>query len=165
MGFRLQVRRTFEEYKMRRTEMNTHERTEVRRWVEDAMTLFENGGKETALAQIADPKGRFVLGERYIYALNIDGTMLAHPIEPELTGKNLTDLKDSEGKAFIRRIVDTAKTKRYGYTDYMWHNPGSHDELHKTVFFERVDGIILCSGFYTSKEDYLDSLLKWCGPY
>jgi cytochrome c len=140
--------------------MNNHERIEVRRWVEDAITLFENTGKETALAQIADSKGQFVLGERYIYALSIDGTMLAHPIEPELTGKDLLDLRDSEGKAFVRRIVDTAKTKGYGFTDYMWRSPGSHDELHKTVFFERVDGIVFCSGFYSSKESFLDSIFK-----
>jgi len=145
--------------------MNNEERIEVRRWVQDAITLFESAGKETVLAEIADSKGRFVQGERYIFALNLSGTMLAHPMEPELTGKNVADLKDSEGKAFIRRIVDTTKSKGYGFTDYMWRSPGSDDELHKAVFFERVDGMILCSGFYTSKEDFLDSLLKWCGPY
>ncbi len=148
--------------------MNTQERLEVRRWVEDAITFFENTGKESALAEIADSKGRFVLGERYIFALNLSGTMLAHPVDTKLTGKNLMDLKDSEGKAFIRRIVDTGKAKGYGFTDYMWQSPGSHDELHKTVFFERADGMILCSGFYTSKEDFLDSIFKWCrfyGPF
>jgi cytochrome c len=140
--------------------MNNQERIEVRRWVEDAITLFEKAGKVTALAEIADSEGRFVLGERYIFALNLSGTMLAHPIEPELIGNNLMDLKDSEGKAFIQRIVDTAKTNGYGFTDYMWHNPDSDDELQKTVFFERVDGIILCSGFYSSKESFLHSIFK-----
>jgi cytochrome c len=140
--------------------MNNQERIEAREWVEEAVTLFEKAGKETALAEIADSKGRFVLDERYIYALNLNGTMLAHPIEPELTGKNMVNLKDSDGKAFIRRIIDTAKTKGYGFTDYMWRSPGSDDELHKTVFFERVDGIILCSGFYNSKEGFLDSIFK-----
>jgi cytochrome c len=150
---------------MRRSKMNNQERIEIRSWVEDAISLFENAGKENALAEITDSKGRFILGERYVYALNLSGTMLAHPIERELTGKNLMDVKDSEGKAFIRRIVDTAKTNGYGFMDYMWHSPGSEDELCKTVFFEQVDGIIFCSGFYTSKESFLDSLLKWCGPY
>ena len=145
--------------------MNNQECMEVRKWVEVAVSLFENAGKEAVLAEIADPQGRFVLNDRYIFALTPIGTMLAHPVESELTGKHLMGLKDSEGKAFIRTIVSTAKTKGYGFTDYMWRSPGSHSELHKTVFFERVDGMILCSGFYTSNEDYLDSLLKWCGPY
>ncbi len=145
--------------------MNTRERTEVRRWVQDAITLYESAGKEAVLAEIADSKSRFVLNNRYIFALNLSGTMLAHPIEPGLTGKNLIDLKDSEGRAFIQRIVDTAKAKGYGFTDYMWRNPGSDDELHKTVFFERVDGMVLCSGFYSPKEDFWDSIFKWCRFY
>ncbi len=145
--------------------MNDQERTEVRRWIEDAIALFEKAGKDNALAEIADTKGRFVLNDRYVFALSSMGTMLAHPVEPELTGKHLMGLRDSEGNAFIRRIVSTARNKGYGFTDYMWHRPGSDDELYKTVFFERVDGVILCSGFYTAQEDYLNSLLKWCGPY
>ena len=129
--------------------MDTHERIEVRRWVQDAITLYKNAGKETLLKELADPMGRFVLNESYIFALNIDGAMVAHPTEPELMGKNLMDLRDSEGNAFIRRIIDTAKNTGYGYLDYKWRRPGSDDEVQKTVFFELVDDIILCSGFYS----------------
>ena len=145
--------------------MNTHERIEVRKWVQDAITLYENAGKETLLREIADSRGRFVSDERYIFALDLNGTMVAHPMEPELTGKNLMDLRDSEGNAFIRKIVDTAKTKGYGFTDYKWRSPASDDELHKTVFFERVDGIILCSGFYSSQESFFDSIFKYFQYY
>jgi signal transduction histidine kinase len=138
--------------------MDTHERIEVKRWVQDAIALYRNAGKETLLKEVADPKGRFVLNESYIFALNTDGTMVAHPTEPELTGKNLMDLRDCEGNAFIRRIIDTAKNAGYGYLDYKWRRPGSDDELQKTVFFELVDDIILCSGFYIYKESFLESI-------
>jgi signal transduction histidine kinase len=151
---------------MRRTEMNTHEheRIEVRRWVQDAITLYENAGKETLLREIADSRGRFVSDERYIFALDLNGTVVAHPMDPALTGKNLMDFTDSEGNVFVRKIVNTAKTKSYGFTDYKWHSPASDNELHKTVFFERVDGIILCSGFYSSRESLLDRFFK-CFQY
>ena len=141
--------------------LEAQERIEVRKWVQDAISLYENAGKATLLREVADSMGRFVSRERYIYALNTDGTMVAHPFEPELTGKNLMDLKDSEENDFIRKIVDTAKTKGYGYRDYKWHRPGSDDELHKTVFFERIDGIILCSGFYSSRESFLDFIIRY----
>ena len=140
--------------------LETQERIEVRKWVQDAIALYENAGKETLLREVADSRGRFVSRERYIYALNTDGTIVAHPIEPELTGKNLMDLKDSEGNDFIRKIVDTAKTSGYGFTDYKWPSPASDDELHKTVFFELVDCIILCSGFYSSQENLLDGIIN-----
>ncbi|MGA2938486.1 MAG: cache domain-containing protein [Syntrophobacteraceae bacterium] len=141
--------------------MNTHGRIELRRWVQDAIALYENAGKETLLREIADSRGRFVSGERYIFALDLNGTMVAHPIDPALTGRHLIDLRDCEGNAFIGEIVDTAKTKGYGYWDYKWRSPGSDDELHKTVFFELVDGIILCSGFYTSQESFLDCVINY----
>jgi len=141
--------------------MNTHEHIEVRRRVQDAISLYENAGKETLMVEIVDSRGRFVLDERYIFALNLNGTMLAHPMEPELTGKNLMDLTDSEGSAFIREIINTAKTYGYGFTGYKWRRPGSEDELPKTVFFERVGDIILCSGFYSSQESLLDSIINY----
>ncbi len=144
--------------------MNTKERIEVRKWVQEAITLYVNSGKEALLREIADPKGRFVSDDRYIFALDIDGTMVANPMEPALTGKKLIDLRDSEGNTFIRKIVGTAKAKGYGFADYKWHRPASEDELSKTVFFERVNGIILCSGFYSSQESLFDTLFK-CFQY
>ena len=141
--------------------MDTPQHIEVRTRVQDAITLYENAGKETLLREIADSRGRFVSDERYIFALDLNGAMAAHPMEPALTGRNLMDLIDSEGNAFIRKIVDTAKTKGYGFTNYKWHSPASNDELHKTVFFELVDCIILCSGFYGSQENLLDSIINY----
>ncbi|MGO9022675.1 MAG: cache domain-containing protein [Syntrophobacteraceae bacterium] len=140
--------------------MDTNERIEARKWVQDAIALYENAGKETLLREIADSRGRFVSDERYIFALDLNGTVAAHPIEPELMGKNLMALRDSEGNAFIRKIVGKANKKGYGYMDYKWRCPGSEDELPKTVFFERVDGIILCSGFYSPQATFLDIIYK-----
>ncbi len=145
--------------------MNINERIEVRKWVQEAIGLYEKAGKETVLREIADPEGRFVADDRYIFALDLNGTMAAHPIEPGLKGKNLMNLRDSEEKAFIRKIVNTAKTKGYGFADYKWHRPGSEDELHKTVFFERIDGIVLCSGFYNPKESFMDTFVKYFAYY
>ena len=141
--------------------MDTTERIEVRRWVRDAISLYQHAGQETLVGQIADSRGPFVLNERYVFALDLNGIVVAHPVEPELTGRNLMDLRDSAGNAFIRKIVDTAKTRGHGYGDYKWRSPGSEDELHKTVFFERVDGIILCSGFYRAKESSWDSIVNY----
>ena len=137
--------------------MSTHDRIEVRRRVEDAITLYQNAGKETLLREIADSRGRFVSDDRYIFALDLNGTVVAHPMEPELTGQNLIDLRDSKGNDFIRKIVNTAKTRGHGFADYKWRSQASDDELHKTVFFERVDGIILCSGFYNPNEGIMST--------
>ena len=140
--------------------MDTNDRIEVRKWVQNAIALYENAGKETLLREIADSRGRFVSNDRYIFALDLNGTMVANPMEPALTGKNLIDLRDSEGNTFIRKIVGTAKSRGYGFADYRWHRPASDEELSKTVFFEQVDDIILCSGFYSARESLLDTIFK-----
>lgn len=144
--------------------MNANERTEVRELVQNAIAFCEETGKDAALAEIANKNGRFVRNGYYTYALDLAGTILAHPVDTELTGRNLIDLEDSNGKPFIQRILDTAKTRGYGFADYQWHLPSSKEELYKTVFFERVDGMVLCCGFYTTEEDYLKSLFK-CYDY
>lgn len=144
--------------------MNTRERTEVRELVRNAVALCEEAGKSAVLAEIADKSGRFVRNGYYAYALDLSGTMLAHPVDPALTGRNLMALEDSNGKPFIKRILEAAKTRGYGFADYQWHIPSSTEELHKTVFFEKADGLVFCCGFYTSEEDYLKSLFK-CYDY
>jgi cytochrome c len=149
-----------EDLKERRAKMNTVERLEVRQRVQEAVALFEHEGKEAVLTEIANPKGRFVEDDRYVFAVNLDGTMLAHPMNPELTGRNLIDLRDSDGRSFIRKIIDKARAKGYGFADYKWNGPKSKEELHKTSFFERVDGMVLCSGFYSTKEGFLDSIFE-----
>lgn len=135
--------------------MDTRERIAVRKWVQEAIALYESAGGEAVLAEIANPGGRFVQGDRCIFALDINGTMLANPVESESTGKVLIDLKDSDGKAFIRKIVDISSSRGYGFVEYKWHHPVSKKELHKTVFFEKVDGMIFCCGFYRLEEEFL----------
>ena len=147
--------------------MNTDARTEVRDVVQDAIVLCEEAGKDAVLAEIANKNGRFVRNGYYTYALDLSGTMLAHPVDTELTGRNLIKLEDSNEKPFVQRIIDLAKTKGYGFIDYIWHLPSTKEELRKTVFLERVDELVLCCGFYTTEEDFLKSLFKcydYAGP-
>lgn len=128
--------------------METRERIAARKWVQKAIALYESGGEKAVLAEIADPQGLFILGDRYIFALDIRGTVLAHPVAHKMTGRVVIDLKDSDGKDFVRRIVDVSNRRGYGFIDYKWHRPGSKEESRKTAFFEKIDTIIFCSGFY-----------------
>ena len=147
--------------------MNNTERIEVRDLVQNAIAFCEEAGKEAVLAEIADRNGRFVRNGYYTYALDLSGTVLAHPVDTELTGRNLIQLEDSNEKPFVQRIIEMAKTKGYGFIDYIWHIPSSKEELRKTVFLERVDDLVLCCGFYTTEEEFLKTLFKcydYAGP-
>jgi len=147
--------------------MDTGARQEVRNRVQEAIALYENSGKDAALAEIADPAGKFVKAESFIFALDLRGNMIAHPFDRKLTGKNVLHLQDSQGKSFIRKIVETAGTKGYGFIEYMWLTPKSREERWKTVFFERANGLIFCGGFYERRETRFPDLfecLRFYGP-
>jgi cytochrome c len=125
----------------------------VVQWVRKAVTFYKGGGKDIALAEFSNPIGTFVKDQQYVFVLDLDGIMLAHGMNEKYAGMNFIDLKDSEGKNFIREIVDIAKTKGSGWVEYNWYHPVTKQERIKTVYFEQVDDVIICSGIY---QDFIE---------
>lgn len=116
-------------------------------WVKKGIGFFKANGKAKALAAFSDPKGEFVKGDLYIYVLDLNGKMLAHP-KADLVGKDFMVFKDADGKTFAVDIVKTSKEKGSGWVDYKWENPTTKAVDPKTVYFEVVDDVIICSGAY-----------------
>jgi len=75
--------------------------------------------------------------------------MLAHGENVDFVGLDFYSVKDLEGRNFIQEIIETAKEKGYGAVEYIWFHPLSRSYENKTVYFEKVDSIIICSGIYT----------------
>lgn len=117
-------------------------------WVKKAITFYKASGKRIALAAFMDPDGQFVQDEMYIYVLNRKGTMLAHGVNERFVGEDFSNLKDSDGKSFIKEILETANTQGSGWVEYKWSNPVTKEELSKKVYFKKVDDLIICSGVY-----------------
>lgn len=121
---------------------------DAKRWVGKAIGFCRANGKGIALAEFSSPRGRFVRDERYIYVLDINGTMLAHPVNEKYAGKDFYRIQDSDGKSFIKEIVDTAITKGSGWVGYRWYDPATRKEQPKTVYFEKFENMIFCCGVY-----------------
>jgi hypothetical protein len=126
----------------------TREQEKVMKWVEKAIAFYKASGKDIALAEFMNPRGQFIKDQQYVFVLDLDGIMLAHGINEKFAGKNFIGLKDSDGKAFIKEIVDNAKTEGSGWVEYKWYHPVTKEERPKTVFYEKIDDVILCSGIY-----------------
>ncbi len=120
-------------------------------WVEKAKSFYNHSGKRIALAEFTNPKGLFVEDELYIFVLSNKGTMLAHGINEKYVGEDFIDLKDDDGKPFIKEIVDKANAKGSGWVSYKWYHPITRKVLPKTVYFEKVDDLIICSGVYAGE--------------
>jgi len=121
---------------------------DAKKWVDKALHFYNASGKRIALAEYTNPHGQFVQDEMYIYVLNRKGTMLAHGVNERFVGEDFSDLKDFDGKSFIKDILETANTQGSGWVEYKWSNPVTKEVLPKKVYFKKVDDLIICSGVY-----------------
>jgi signal transduction histidine kinase len=128
--------------------MSKQDKEDAKRWVKNAIAFYQASGKRIALAEYTNPNGQFVQDELYLFVLNLKGTMLAHGVNERFVGEDFSNLKDSDGKGFIKEILDTANTKGSGWVEYKWSSPVTKEVLLKTVYFEKVDDLIICSGVY-----------------
>ena len=100
---------------------------EMIKFVDEAAAFVKKVGKDAAVKEFNDQKGKFWRhdGELYIFAYTMDGTNLALPAKPALVGKNLLQLKDAKGNPLIQALRDgTQKSGKFHY-EWMWENPAS----------------------------------------
>nr|WP_272881628.1 lactate permease LctP family transporter [Fundidesulfovibrio soli] len=100
--------------------------------VEKALAYIKAVGKEKALAEFNKPNGAFVDRGLYIFAYDFNGVNKSLATHHELVGKELLDMKDPDGKPFIREMIATV-SKGGGWVDYKW------DGYEKSSYVVRVD--------------------------
>jgi signal transduction histidine kinase len=120
--------------------------------VDEAKALAEKGlayvkavGTEKAFAEFSDKEsGKWVSKDLYILILKSDGTIMAHGVNKAMIGKNLMEVKDTNGKFFTRELIETGM-KGSGWVDYMFTDPISKKMAPKSTYGARIpgfDGII-----------------------
>lgn len=63
------------------------------------IAYIKANGKDKAIAEVNVPKGRFVDRDLYVTVGDGLGMVLAHGGNPRLVGKNLSEMKDVDGKS------------------------------------------------------------------
>jgi cytochrome c len=108
----------------------------------EAAAMVNEKGLDAAVAEINKKDGKFVWKDTYVFLMDFDGRMIAHPMSPALVGKNLLDMKDKgvPGKLLFKEMVEVAKGKGEGWYDYMWINPGDPKPRKKVTYVYRVPG-------------------------
>ncbi len=114
----------------------------------EAAQLIKDKGLDEAVKEINNKTGKFVWKDTYVFLMDLDGKMLAHPMNAALIGKNLLETKDKgdPGKFLFKEFVELAKGKGEGWVDYMWSNPGDPKPRKKISFIYRVPGKDLLAG-------------------
>lgn len=122
--------------------------------------LREQG--DPALASLSRA-GEFQDGELYVYVIDTAGNFLASAgTSSSLIGRNVRELTDSDGRHFIRDILEGANTKSSGRVDYRWFNPMRGKSEPKIASYRRVGDRILVVGYYTPEASFeLAKSLLW----
>lgn len=96
--------------------------------------------------------GEFQDGELYVYVLGSDGVMLTSGgSSSALIGRNVRDLRDSDGKPFFREILEAAAAKGSGTVEYRWLNRQHGKVERKVAYFRSLGDRILVAGYYAPR--------------
>jgi signal transduction histidine kinase len=89
----------------------------------DAAKFINEKGLYPAVAEINNKEGKFVTKNTYVFMMDLEGHLLAHPFNPQFIGRDITGVKDTNGKLFNQESITIAKTKGEGWTTYMYPTP------------------------------------------
>ena len=122
----------------------------------DAIAMAERGaaylkahGKDEMIKRINARDPDFVQGSLYVDMRDLhSGVVLAHPFNPSIVGKDLTDVPDASGKKYRREIIELGQKKGQGWVDYQYKNPATGKIEPKTTYILRVGDVVLEAGIY-----------------
>jgi signal transduction histidine kinase len=122
----------------------------------DAIAMAEKGaafikanGQEAFIKKITAKDPEYLQGSLYVDIRDIKtGIVLAHPVNPSIVGKDLTDIPDASGKKYRREIIELAAKKGHGWVDYQYKNPTTGKIEPKTTYILRVGDVVLEAGIY-----------------
>lgn len=120
--------------------------------VQQVIASIKANGRDKTLAEVNNTtSGKFRDRDLYVTINDLNGKNLAHGVNPKMQGKDLIDLKDADGKYFVRERIELAKTKGKGWQDYKFVNPVSKQIEPKSMYFEKYEDLIINCGIYKAK--------------
>ncbi|MEH6494586.1 MAG: cache domain-containing protein [Pseudomonas marincola] len=113
-----------------------------------AVKHYGDVGQDQAFKDFNQP-GDYKNGEFYIMVQSLtDDKILFHGANAKLVGRNLTGLKDTDGKAFVKELSETAKGAGKGWVSYKWPHPETKKIAQKHSYVSRVGDVMLMIGYY-----------------
>lgn len=118
--------------------------------VQSAVAHIKKVGREKAFADFDNPKGAFTDRDLYIVVYDLKGKVLAHGANAKMIGKDLIDLRDVDGKYFVKERVEMMgkSPDAKGWQDYKFMNPTSSQIEPKTMYLQRYEDLIVGCGIY-----------------
>ena len=116
--------------------------------VKKGVAFIKKEGKDKGYAEITDKKGQFTDRDLYLVVYGLDGVVRAHGANEKMVAKNLIDLKDVDGKPFVKERTEMGKANATFWQDYKFSNPVSKKIEPKQMYCEKLDDTVVCGGIY-----------------
>lgn len=117
----------------------------------EAAAAAVNQDGEAAFAAFAQ-EGDFMQKDLYVFCMDMEGKMLAHPKKPELVGQNLLDFEKYGDKLFQNMIAVASTDAGKGWVDYKWPHPASDDlKMKKSYVIKNDKGFFCGVGAYVAE--------------
>ncbi|MBV6409677.1 MAG: cache domain-containing protein [Burkholderiales bacterium] len=104
--------------------------------------------KQKTYEEITAKDPKWVDRDLYPVVYGLDGKVLAHGQNAKQVGKELIDMKDPDGKLFVKERVELARSKGKFWQDYKFTDPVTKKVLPKQMYCERLDETAVCAGVY-----------------
>ncbi len=110
-----------------------------------AAEYLKSAGADKALSEFNAKDGTWHDRDLYVFVLDGQGVAVAQGANVGLIGRSMLDLRDPDGKQFIREML---QIKDAGWVDYRWQNPQTKAIEAKTAYEVRVGEYVVGVGAY-----------------
>lgn len=99
-------------------------------------------GEAKAFADFTSDKAKWTNKDLYVFVFDNKGTFLAHGANDKLVGRDMSNMKDAngKGKGIFPAMVDMVKTKNIGWVDYEWAHPQTKRVEGKSSYVRKTPG-------------------------
>ena len=102
------------------------EKAKAEALVKEGIAFMKANTKEAFIAEVHKGSGRFHAkpgNPLYLFVYDLNGVVLAHGAEANLLGVNRMNVKDPDGKQYIKDLLAVGQKKGGGWSDYKRMNP------------------------------------------
>jgi len=125
---------------------------EAKAMLQKAVGHYKSAGRQQALADFTAGKPLFRDRELYVVCVDSSHQIVADGGFPSVVGTSADALKDADGKPIGKALWDAASKQPEGSIRYPMLNPVTNKPEHKTTFYQKVAGDLLCGvGAYSAE--------------
>ena len=81
---------------------------------------------------------RFEQGKGYYFITSMNGVEMLFSDKPEMEGKNMLRIKNSEGRYVVKGMIDLVHASSEGFYEYAWSKPNEREENFRKIAYVKL---------------------------